>query len=45
MIGRRLGQYRRREVRRTLVAQNELRYEIADDEIIILRLWHTRELR
>jgi plasmid stabilization system protein ParE len=23
----------------------ELRYEVADDEIIILRVWHTRELR
>jgi hypothetical protein len=39
------GQYQRREVRRTLVAQYEVRYEIADDEIIILCRWHTRELR
>jgi plasmid stabilization system protein ParE len=31
-IGRQLRQYQRREVRRTLVGQYELRYEIIDDD-------------
>ena len=44
-IGRRLEQFRGREVRRTLVGEYELRYEIRDEAIIILRLWHTRERR
>ena len=44
-IGRRLAQYQPHEVRRTLVGQYELRYEIAGDEITILRIWHTRESR
>lgn len=44
-VGRRLARYPGREIRRTLVGQHELRYEIVDDEIVILRLWHTRESR
>ena len=44
-IGRRLEQFRDREVRRTLVGQYELRYEIRDEVIILLRIWHTREQR
>jgi plasmid stabilization system protein ParE len=44
-IGRQLRQYHGREVRRTLVGQYELRYEVVDDAVIILRLWHTRESR
>jgi hypothetical protein len=28
-----------------VVGQYELRYEIAEDTIFILRLWHTREDR
>ncbi|MBR7513475.1 type II toxin-antitoxin system RelE/ParE family toxin, partial [Mycobacterium tuberculosis] len=34
-----------REVRRILVGQYEMRYEIQGDTIYVLRLWHTREDR
>lgn len=34
-----------REVRRIIVGNYELRYEIADATIFILRLWHCRENR
>ena len=44
-IGERLFQFAPSEVRRILVGQYEMRYEIADDTIYILRLWHTRERR
>ena len=44
-IGEQLFQFAPREVRRILVGQYEMRYEIADDTIYILRLWHTRERR
>jgi hypothetical protein len=40
-----LDSYTPREVRRILVGHYELRYEIANGEIFILRLWHTRERR
>ncbi len=32
-----------RQPYRKLVGKYELRYEIVSDEIIVLRLWHTRE--
>ena len=44
-IGEQLFQCARREVRRILVAQYEVRYEIRDSVIYVLRLWHTREDR
>lgn len=44
-IGEQLFQFAPSEVRRILVGQYEIRYEIADDTIYILRLWHTREHR
>lgn len=44
-IGEQLFQFAPSEVRRILVGQYEIRYEIADDIIYILRLWHTREHR
>ena len=44
-IGEQLFQFEPREVRRILVGQYELRYEIADRTIYVLRLWHTREER
>jgi len=44
-IGRQLFQYEPREVRRILAAQYEIRYEIQDETIYVLRLWHTREDR
>ncbi|HAG75920.1 MULTISPECIES: type II toxin-antitoxin system RelE/ParE family toxin [unclassified Thauera] len=44
-IGEQLFQFAPREVRRILVAQYEVRYEIRDSVIYVLRLWHTREDR
>ncbi len=44
-IGEQLFQFAPNEVRRVFVGQYEMRYEIADDTIYILRLWHTRERR
>lgn len=44
-IGEKLEAYVPREVRRIIVGNYELRYEIADATIFILRLWHCRERR
>jgi plasmid stabilization system protein ParE len=44
-VGEHLFQFEPREVRRILVGQYEMRYEIVDDTIYVLRLWHTRENR
>jgi plasmid stabilization system protein ParE len=44
-IGEKLEAYEPREVRRIIVGNYELRYEIADATIFILRLWHSRENR
>lgn len=44
-IGEKLDAYVPREVRRIIVGNYELRYEIADTTIFILRLWHCRENR
>ena len=40
-----LFQFAPREVRRILVGKYEIRYEIQDSVIYVLRLWHTREDR
>lgn len=44
-IGERLEEFEPREVRRIVVGYYELRYEITESIIYILRLWHTREDR
>ena len=44
-IGERLHEFEPREVRRILVAHYEIRYEIQDTTIYVVRLWHTREDR
>lgn len=44
-IGEKLEAYEPREVRRIIVGNYELRYEIADATIFILWLWHSRENR
>jgi plasmid stabilization system protein ParE len=43
--GRQLDQYLPREVRRIIVGNYEMRYELADSTVYILRVWHTREER
>ncbi|WP_066807320.1 type II toxin-antitoxin system RelE/ParE family toxin [Sphingomonas asaccharolytica] len=44
-IGEKLDAYDPREVRRVIVGNYEMRYEIAAGTIFILRLWHCRENR
>lgn len=44
-IGEQLLQFEPRRVRRILVGEYEVRYEIQDSIIYVLRLWHTRENR
>lgn len=44
-IGEQLFQFEPRVVRRILVRQYEIRYEIRGEVIYVLRLWHTRENR
>ena len=44
-LGERLEEFERREVRRILVGRYEVRYEIRESTINVLRLWHTREDR
>ena len=44
-IGERLEEFDPREVRRILVGHYEMRYELQESNIYILRIWHTREDR
>lgn len=44
-IGSPLPEYAPRDVRRLLVGDYELRYELVGDLAVVLRLWHTREHR
>ncbi len=44
-IGETIDEFEPREVRRILVGLYEMRYEIKESTIYILRIWHTREDR
>ena len=44
-VGEKLEEFEPREVRRILVGHYEMRYEIRESIIYVLRLWHTREDR
>jgi plasmid stabilization system protein ParE len=44
-IGESLDEFAPLEVRRILVGRYEIRYQVEDDTIYVLRLWHTREDR
>lgn len=44
-IGEKLEEFEPREVRRLLVGQYEMRYEIKGATVYVLRLWYTRESR
>jgi plasmid stabilization system protein ParE len=44
-IGEQLFEFNPREIRRILVGKYELRYEIQESTIYVLRLWHTQEDR
>ena len=44
-IGEQLFEFEHREIRRIFVGTYEVRYEIQESTIYVLRLWHTREHR
>lgn len=44
-LGERLPGFEDREVRRVLVRKYEIRYEITDRHLVVLRVFHTREDR
>lgn len=44
-IGEKLDEFEPREVRRILVGHYEMRYEIQESTLYLLRIWHTREER
>ena len=44
-LGVRLEEFAPRDVRRVIIGDYELRYEISEKMIYILRLWHGREDR
>jgi len=44
-IGEKLDEFSPREVRRILVKHYEMRYEIQESNIYVLRIWHTKEDR
>lgn len=44
-IGERLEEFEPRDVRRLLVGNYEMRYEIVNSTRYLLRVWHTREHR
>ena len=44
-IGQALPQYLPQDVRRFLVGDYEIRYELLDQDILILTIWHQRERR
>jgi len=44
-MGEPLLGYAPREVRRWFLKNYEIRYELQDDTLIVLRVWHTREDR
>lgn len=44
-LGVRLREFGPREVRQVLVGDYEIRYELADKDVFVLRIFHTREDR
>ena len=44
-LGERVPDFGDREVRRLILGDYEMRYEVKPDTVWILRLWHTREDR
>lgn len=44
-LGTRLTEFDPREVRRLVIGDYEVRYELRDDKLLILRVWHAREDR
>lgn len=45
LLGIALDAYTPRDVRRLIIGDYELRYEVTERTLYVLRLWHTREER
>ena len=44
-LGERLPRFAPREVRRVFAAKYEIRYELTDSDVVVLRIFHAREDR
>ena len=44
-LGEKLFDFSSNEIRRLFIGKYELRYELSDTSLYILRIWHTREQR
>jgi len=44
-LGSPLPEFAPRDVRRLIIGDYEIRYELIEDVVFILRLWHVREYR
>jgi len=44
-LGERLPRFGPREVRHVLAAKYEIRYELTDSDVVVLRIFHAREDR
>jgi len=44
-LGERLDEFSPNEVRRVIVGHYEMRYEVDNGTVFVLRIWHTREHR
>lgn len=44
-LGERLEEFDPREIRRIVIGDYEMRYEIQQETLYILRIWHTKEHR
>jgi plasmid stabilization system protein ParE len=44
-VGEQLAEFEPREIRRVLAGDYEIRYEISEATVYVLRLWHTLENR
>jgi len=44
-LGIKLDDFKPREVRRIIIGEYEIRYELTKNAIFVLRLWHAREDR
>ena len=44
-LGQRVDGYELKEVRKLIISRYVLHYEVVDNEVLIMRIWHVREDR
>jgi plasmid stabilization system protein ParE len=44
-LGQGLEAFKPRDIRQLMVGQYELRYEVSEQTVMVLRIWHCREAR